>query len=81
MRTGQHAGRVALITGAARGQGRSHAWRLAEQGADVVAVDGDEEALKITYPLDLVLAEQLARMRDRAEVHRADALDAAKEPR
>ena len=35
-------------------------------GVDVVAVDGDEEALKITYPLDLVLAEQLARMRDDA---------------
>ncbi|MCU4298892.1 2-C-methyl-D-erythritol 4-phosphate cytidylyltransferase [Brevibacterium permense] len=50
-------------------------------GVHVVAVDGDEEALKITYPLDLVLAEQLARMRDRAEVHGADALDSAKEPR
>nr|WP_208635013.1 2-C-methyl-D-erythritol 4-phosphate cytidylyltransferase [Brevibacterium iodinum] len=48
-------------------------------GVDIVAVDGDEEALKITYPLDLVLAEQLARMRDRAEVHGADGLDSAKE--
>ena len=33
-------------------------------GVDVLAVDGDEEALKITYPLDLTLAEQLARKRD-----------------
>jgi SDR family mycofactocin-dependent oxidoreductase len=32
-------GKVALITGAARGQGRSHAVRLAEEGADIIAVD------------------------------------------
>ncbi|WP_101574389.1 MULTISPECIES: IspD/TarI family cytidylyltransferase [unclassified Brevibacterium] len=33
-------------------------------GVDVVAVDGDEEALKITYPLDLVLGEHIAKKRD-----------------
>ena len=33
------AGKVALITGAARGQGRAHAVRLAEEGADVIVVD------------------------------------------
>lgn len=33
-------------------------------GVDVVAVDGDEEALKITYPLDLVLGEHIAKLRD-----------------
>ncbi|WP_346036530.1 IspD/TarI family cytidylyltransferase [Brevibacterium picturae] len=33
-------------------------------GVDVVAVDGDDEALKITYPLDLVLGEHIARKRD-----------------
>jgi (+)-trans-carveol dehydrogenase/(-)-trans-carveol dehydrogenase len=33
------AGKVALVTGAARGQGRNHAIRLAENGADVIAVD------------------------------------------
>lgn len=38
-------------------------------GVDVVAVDGDEEALKITYPLDLVLAEHIARERSRAHSH------------
>ena len=32
-------GKVAFITGAARGQGRSHALRLAEEGADIIAVD------------------------------------------
>lgn len=33
-------GKVALITGAARGQGRSHAVRMAQEGADIIAVDG-----------------------------------------
>lgn len=36
---GRVAGKVAFITGAARGQGRSHALRLAEEGADIIAVD------------------------------------------
>lgn len=36
---GRVEGKVALITGAARGQGRSHAVRLAEEGADIIAVD------------------------------------------
>ena len=36
---GRVAGKVAFITGAARGQGRSHAIRLAEEGADIIAVD------------------------------------------
>jgi SDR family mycofactocin-dependent oxidoreductase len=41
------AGRVALVTGAARGQGRAHAVRLAEEGAHIVAVDvmADNDAL------------------------------------
>lgn len=36
---GRMDGKVALVTGAARGQGRSHALRLAEEGAEIVAVD------------------------------------------
>nr|WP_304610721.1 mycofactocin-coupled SDR family oxidoreductase [Mycobacterium sp. Marseille-P9652] len=36
---GRMDGKVAFITGAARGQGRSHAVRLAEEGADIIAVD------------------------------------------
>lgn len=36
---GRVEGKVAFITGAARGQGRSHAVRLAEEGADVIAID------------------------------------------
>jgi NAD(P)-dependent dehydrogenase (short-subunit alcohol dehydrogenase family) len=37
--TGRLAGKVAFITGAARGQGRAHAVRMAKEGADVIAVD------------------------------------------
>jgi NAD(P)-dependent dehydrogenase (short-subunit alcohol dehydrogenase family) len=35
----QFEGKVAFITGAARGQGRSHAVRFAEEGADIIAFD------------------------------------------
>lgn len=38
-RTGRVAGKVALITGAARGMGRAHAVRLAEEGADLILLD------------------------------------------
>ena len=37
--SGRLDGKVAFITGAARGQGRSHALRLARDGADIIAVD------------------------------------------
>lgn len=42
---------VAVITGAARGQGRSHAVALAEQGADIIAVDLCADIDAIPYPL------------------------------
>jgi SDR family mycofactocin-dependent oxidoreductase len=44
-------GKVAFITGAARGQGRSHAIRLAEEGADIIAVDICEQIDSVPYPL------------------------------
>jgi SDR family mycofactocin-dependent oxidoreductase len=45
-------GKVALITGAARGQGRSHALRLARDGADVIAVDVCADVVDtLAYPL------------------------------
>ena len=37
--SGRLAGKVAFITGAARGQGRAHAVRMAREGADIIAVD------------------------------------------
>jgi SDR family mycofactocin-dependent oxidoreductase len=40
---GRVEGKVAFITGAARGQGRSHAIRLAQEGADIIAIDLMEE--------------------------------------
>jgi (+)-trans-carveol dehydrogenase len=45
------AGKVALITGAARGQGRSHAMRLAAEGADIIAIDICAQIESVPYPL------------------------------
>jgi (+)-trans-carveol dehydrogenase len=45
------AGKVALISGAGRGQGRSHAVRLAEEGADIIAFDVCANIPAIGYPL------------------------------
>jgi len=42
-------GKVAFITGAARGQGRSHAVRLAEEGADIIAVDACKDIDQVPY--------------------------------
>ena len=49
---GRLEGKVAFITGAARGQGRSRALRLAQEGADIIAVDIAEEieSVKRIYP-------------------------------
>ena len=44
-------GKVAFVTGAARGQGRSHAIRLAQEGADVIAVDLCEQIATVEYPM------------------------------
>lgn len=46
---GRFTGKVALVTGAAKGQGRSHAVRLAEEGADVVPVDVAADLAPIPY--------------------------------
>jgi (+)-trans-carveol dehydrogenase len=73
-------GKVALVTGAGRGQGRSHARRLAEEGADVIAVDLCESLEWMTYGLatqaDLEETARLVEEVDhRAVARRADVRD------
>lgn len=45
------AGKVAFITGAARGQGRAEAVRLASDGADIIAVDICDQIASVPYPM------------------------------
>jgi SDR family mycofactocin-dependent oxidoreductase len=49
--SGRVEGKVAFITGAARGQGRSHAVRLAQEGADIIAVDICEQLDTVPIPM------------------------------
>lgn len=49
--TGRVGGKVVLITGAARGQGRDQAVTLAEQGADIIALDLCADIESVPYPL------------------------------
>jgi SDR family mycofactocin-dependent oxidoreductase len=51
MMPGRVEGKVAFITGAARGQGRSHAIRLAQEGADIIAVDLAAQVGSVPYPM------------------------------
>src|ERR1700689_4820363 len=48
---GKLEGKVAFITGAARGQGRSHAIRLAQEGADIIAIDICRQIDSVPYPM------------------------------
>jgi SDR family mycofactocin-dependent oxidoreductase len=85
--TGRVAGKVALITGAARGQGRAHAIRLAQEGADIIAVDicaGVESSMSpAATPEDLAETVRLVEAYDRRIIPRivdtrdSDALIAA----
>jgi SDR family mycofactocin-dependent oxidoreductase len=61
---GRFDGKVAFISGAARGQGRSHAVRFAEEGADVIAVDICSDIASTGYPLGTAedLKETVARV-------------------
>ncbi|MDT5185508.1 MAG: hypothetical protein QOJ20_3995 [Mycobacterium sp.] len=47
----QFEGKVAFITGAARGQGRSHVVRFAEEGADIIAFDLCDQIDSVAYPM------------------------------
>ena len=51
MTDGRVGGKVAFVTGAARGQGRSHAIRLAQEGADIVAVDLCGQVGSVPFPM------------------------------
>jgi len=79
---GRVAGKVAFITGAARGQGRSHAIRLAEEGADIIAVDICRDYGTVPYPMateaDLAQTVKAVEALDRRIVAaQADVRDAA----
>jgi short-subunit dehydrogenase len=51
MSTAPLAGKVAFVTGIARGQGRSHAVRLAREGADIIGLDRCAPMDSMGYPL------------------------------
>ena len=63
---GRVEGKVAFITGAARGQGRSHAVRLAQEGADIIAVDICQDVASVPYPgaSDADLAETVKQVEE-----------------
>jgi (+)-trans-carveol dehydrogenase len=80
-------GKVAFITGAARGQGRSHAVRLAEEGADIIAIDicrgFEDSTAPAATPEDLAETADMVKNLDRrivtaeVDVRDYDALKAA----
>ena len=73
-------GQVAFITGAARGQGRAHANRLAEEGADIIAIDICGQIESVVYPMssgeDLdETVRQVEALGRRIVAHQADVRD------
>ena len=85
---GRVEGKVAFVTGAARGQGRSHAVRLAQEGADIIAVDVckpivENTSIPESTPEDLAETADLIKGLDRrvvtadVDVRDYDALKAA----
>ncbi|MET9214087.1 MULTISPECIES: mycofactocin-coupled SDR family oxidoreductase [unclassified Nocardia] len=85
--TGRVDGKVAFITGAARGQGRSHAVRLAQEGADIIAIDVCKQLDNVPFPMstpedlaetaELVKAEGRRVVTAEVDVRDYDALKAA----
>jgi (+)-trans-carveol dehydrogenase len=64
---GRVEGKVAFITGAGRGQGRAHAVRLAQEGADIIAVDICKQIESVAIPLST--PEDLAETADLVKGH------------
>ena len=60
-------GKVAFVTGVARGQGRSHAIRLAEEGADIIGVDIASQIDTVPFPM--ATPEDLAETVEAVEAH------------
>jgi SDR family mycofactocin-dependent oxidoreductase len=80
---GRVQGKVAFVTGAGRGQGRSHAVRLAEEGADIIAVDRCEDFATVGYPMatseDLEeTAQYIEKTGQRVVTAKADVSDAGR---
>jgi SDR family mycofactocin-dependent oxidoreductase len=74
-------GKVAFVTGAARGQGRSHAILLAKEGADIIAVDICKQLRAVLYPMstpeDLEqTVKEVESLGRRIVAHQADVRDA-----
>lgn len=74
-------GQVAFITGAARGQGRAHAIRLAQDGADIIGIDICGQLESVVYPMstreDLdETVRQVEALGRRMVAHEADVRDA-----
>ena len=78
--SGRLQGKVAFISGAARGQGRAHAVRMAEEGADIVAFDAAGPVPSQGAPAASVAdldetVRQVEKLDRRIVAHRADASD------
>lgn len=79
-------GKVAFVTGAARGQGRAHAIKLASLGVDIIALDICEQIASVPYPMstpeDLAETAELVRaaggriVAEQADVRDRDSLSA-----
>jgi SDR family mycofactocin-dependent oxidoreductase len=77
---GRFDGQVAFITGAARGQGRAHAIRLAQEGADIIGIDICDQIGSVVYemskPDDLdETVRQVEALGQRMVAHQADVRD------
>jgi SDR family mycofactocin-dependent oxidoreductase len=79
---GRLEGKVAFITGAARGQGRSHAIRMAEEGCDIIGVDICEDIASVPYELGTMAeleetAAEVEKLDRRMVFQKADVRDRA----